>query len=206
LFAETFRQIELGVVERPSDLVKREAQRSPDEDLAESLRKQRALLSERAKETEKMIASIDKTFETLEGGGSSATDLEKIFDGFNPEAFAAETKARWSETDAYQTSARRTAKYSETEWRALKGEADGIWAEAASAMATGEPADGEAAGKVVERHRLHICRWFYELSPEAHAKLADLWQADERFSRAIDEHGPGLTEWLAAAVRAAANR
>ncbi len=39
-----------------------------------------------------------------------------------------------------------------------------------------------------------------------HMGLADLWEADPRFAANIDQHGAGLTAFLAAAVRANARR
>jgi hypothetical protein len=35
-----------------------------------------------------------------------------------------------------------------------------------------------------------------------HTNLADMWEADARFAETIDQHAPGLTPYLAAAVRA----
>jgi hypothetical protein len=39
-----------------------------------------------------------------------------------------------------------------------------------------------------------------------HASLADVYEADERFAANIDAFGEGLTRWLAAAMRANAQR
>ena len=40
-----------------------------------------------------------------------------------------------------------------------------------------------------------------------HCRLADMWEADRRYADNIDKHGAaGLTEYLAAAVRANAKR
>ena len=54
--------------------------------------------------------------------------------------------------------------------------------------------------------RSSIDRWFYPCSPQIHCSLADLWEADRRYAQNIDKHGAGLTEYLAAAVRANAKR
>jgi hypothetical protein len=59
---------------------------------------------------------------------------------------------------------------------------------------------------VAERHRLSIDRWFYPCRPRMHCGLADLWQADSRYAESIDKHGAGLTQYLAAAARANAER
>ena len=186
-----------------------EIQRSLDEpgfDLAHRLRRQRAVLVDRLTETHKMIAAIDATLNELSKPEGTSMDFTTIFDGFDPADFEAEARQNWGETEAYRHSARRTDRYTDQEWRALKAEQDAIWKAAAAAMRAGQRADGEPALAVAERHRQYICRWFYDLSPDMHARLAELWETDARFADTINSHGEGLTAWLAAAVRAAADR
>lgn len=179
----------------------------PDFDYARSLRRQRETLVEKLSDTHKMIAAIDATLNSLEAPGGKLkgdVDFAAIFDGFAPDDYADETRARWGETDAYAQSAQRTQNYTEADWRAIKQELDAIWADAAAAMRAQKEPDSAEALDVVERHRQHICRWFYDLTPAAHAQLADMWENDPRFRKNIDKHGEGLTAWLAPAVRAAA--
>jgi len=60
---------------------------------------------------------------------------------------------------------------------------------------------------VAERYRLSFDRWFYPCSRAMHARLADMWEADTRFANNIDKYGgAGFTPYLAAAVRANAER
>ena len=172
-------------------------------DFAESLRAQRALLLERVAATHKMIAAVDAALARLDAEAPGVIDLKTLFDGFDPAAYEAEAQERWGETDAYKESARRTARYSEADWQTIKAELDGIWTDAAKAMGSGERVDSPAAADIVARHRAHISRWFYDLSPEAHTQLADLWEADRRYAETIDKYADGLTEWVAAAVRTA---
>ena len=174
----------------------------PNFDYAKSLRKQRSLLIERLTETSDMIAVIDRTLEALSGAPYDV-DFETIFDGFHPGDYDEEAQARWGETAAYAQSAQRTKDYGESEWTAIKDELDNILSEAAAAMSADTPADSRRALTIAERHRLHICRWFYDLPPRAHVNLAGMWESDDRFRRNIDKHGEGLTRWLVAAVRAA---
>ncbi|MBO6636685.1 MAG: MerR family transcriptional regulator [Roseitalea sp.] len=174
----------------------------PAFDLAESLRRQRNQLIERVDETHKMIAAIDRTLDDL-ADRDRAVDFKLIFDGFDPADHEEEVRTRWGETNAYAQSAKRTKDYTEADWRAMKAEAAEIWSAAAEAMHAAAAPTSETAADIVERHRLHICRWFYDLSPAMHADLADKWAADERFAAHIDKHTDGLTAWMVPAVKAA---
>ena len=175
----------------------------PDFDYADTLRKQRGRLVERLDETHKMISAIDHTLEGL-AAPDGVIDLKQVFDGFDPADYEAETRARWGETDAYAQSARRTKSYTEADWSALKAELDEIWSDAAEAMRAKVAPTSNAAASIVERHRRHVHRWFYDLTPAMHAELADMWASDARFRANIDAFGVGLTDWLVPAVKAAA--
>ncbi len=174
----------------------------PKFDAAEALRRQRVLLAERLSETHRMIASIDATLTHLKKEQPMAS--KDMFDGFEPEKYEAEVKERWGETNAYKESSRRTRKYGEKEWAAIKAESNAIFADAGAAMKAGKKSDSAEGKALAERHRQHVDRWFYPLSREMHVNLADMWEADERFKNNIDKNGEGLTVWLATAVRAAA--
>jgi MerR family transcriptional regulator, thiopeptide resistance regulator len=101
---------------------------------------------------------------------------------------------------------RRMKSYTEEDWRKLKAEQAAIYTDALSALKRGVGANDARAMDIAERHRLSIDRWFYPCSPQMHCGLADLWEADRRYADNIDKHGSGLTEYLAAAVRANAKR
>ena len=196
------QQILIG---RSLGLALEEIRKSLDEDgfdYARALQQQRALLIQRLGQTHKMIAAIDSALTNL-GEGQAEIDFKAIFDGFDPADYETEAQNRWGETDAYKESARRTKSYSDADWTLIKSELDAIWTDAAQAMRQGAAADSYIALEIVERHRKHIHRWFYDLTPEGHKGLADMWETDDRFRANIDKYGSGLTTWLAAAVRAA---
>ena len=56
---------------------------------------------------------------------------------------------------------------------------------------------------MVETHREHISRWFYDCSPEIHAGLGQMYIADQRFADNIDKSGEGLSAYLSAVIAAA---
>ena len=177
---------------------------APDFDHQTVLQNQRKDLMARLSETHKMIASIDAALEALSQENKNMTiDLKLLFNGFDPASYEAENAQKWGDTNAYQESTRRTNQYGESEWRAIKTELDLIWSDAAALFKSGTAPDAPLALEVVERHRRHIDHWFYPLDTASHAQLADMWEADPRFQANIDQHADGLTQWVAAAVRAA---
>ena len=60
-----------------------------------------------------------------------------------------------------------------------------------AAMADGEPATSERAMDAAEQHRLHIHRRFYDLTPEFHRGLGDMYLADPRFTKTYEDIRPG---------------
>jgi len=70
-----------------------------------------------------------------------------------PDPWVAEAEERWGGTEAYEESTRRTASYGPRDTRSI-------------------PTDDRQAKAAVDRHRLHISKWFYECTSSAeHASL-----------------------------------
>lgn len=173
----------------------------------ETLLRQREQLEKRARATTEMIDAVDRALAILDSNQKdNDMKMEQIFDGFDPDEHADEAEARWGKTDAYAESARRTKSYTPDDWKRIKDQQDAIYSELATAMKRGQKPDDAAVSDIAERHRRSIDRWFYPCSHEAHAGLADLYEADGRFAATIDKHGEGLTPFLAAAIRANAKR
>lgn len=130
----------------------------------------------------------------------------ELFDGFDPSEYEDEAQRRWGNTDAYQESAKRTSTYTEADWTRMREDQDAVMAEIVAAMEAGTVSDDPAVLDLAERHRLHIDQWFYPCSRAMHAKLADMYQADERFAASFEKYGKGLTTYLVRAIRANASR
>ena len=178
----------------------------PNFDRREALLAQRAALAARADRAADMIRAIDAALTASEEKDMGKVDMKKIFDGFDPDRYEDEVKQRWGNSDAYKISAQRTRSYTEADWQELKAEQAAIYADAFAALEDGVSADDSRAMDIAERHRLSIDRWFYPCSPKMHCGLAALWEADRRYADNIDKYGTGLTEYLAATVRANAKR
>ena len=68
-----------------------------------------------------------------------------------------------------------------------------------AAMATGDPA-GELAQKTADLHRQWLCYYWGSYSKEAHAGLAQMYVADERFTAYYDQVQPGAAVFLRDAI------
>ena len=133
-------------------------------------------------------------------------DMKQLFDGFDPSTYEAEAQERWANTEAYAVSQERTRGYSKADWQAVTSEQSAIYVDAMRAKQEGRAPEEPEVLDIAERHRLSIDRWFYPCSHQAHVGLADMYEADRRFADNIDKHGEGLTEYLAEAIRANAQR
>lgn len=183
----------------------RELLADPDDDA--HLRRQAALLDRRAKRLDAMRATLRKTMEARKMGVNlTPKEMLEVFGDADPTEHAAEAEERWGDTDAYRESQRRTKRYGKAEWRVIADEGESIEARWAQAMAAGTPADADEATGLAEEHRAYITRWFYDLAHEMHVNLADMYVADPRFTAHYDRRAEGLATYVAAAIRANAER
>jgi hypothetical protein len=100
---------------------------------------------------------------------------------------------------------RRTKDFTKDDWARIKAEADGIEQALADLMAAGRAPDSEEAMEQAEAHRAHIGH-FYECSDAMHVGLADMYEADPRFTQHYEKRAEGLAAYVAAAIRANAGR
>ena len=154
----------------------------PTFDRRAALIAQREQLAGRTRRMEAILAAIDRALDALSKGTTmNDADMFEVFGDFDPKAYEIEVKERWGDTDAYAASARRTARYTKDDWKAIKAESEAIGTGLGAALAAGAaPGDPEVQA-LVERHRLQIDTRFYPCSKEMHATLGDMYVADPRF-------------------------
>jgi DNA-binding transcriptional MerR regulator len=170
----------------------------PDHDRLAALERQRELVRAEVERLGAIAAAVQEAIDAELSG----TRLEEatMFEGFDPSEYEEEARERWGDTDAYQASARRTRSYGEDEWGEIRRESEQIVIELVALMRAGQPADGEAARALAERHREHISRWFYPCSPSMHRGLAEMYLADERFRRNYEREAEGLAAYFHDAI------
>lgn len=172
----------------------------------EALRTQVALLREKQRRTQSTLdAALAYLHATERGEGvptMTNTELKEIFDGFDPAQHEKEARQRWGDSDAYKQSAARTGRYTRADWEAVRAEMNAISARYLALMRAGTPPDSGEAKAVAADHRVHISARYYDAPPEMMRGLAQMWVADERFTRNIDRAGEGLAAYQSAAVLA----
>jgi DNA-binding transcriptional MerR regulator len=174
----------------------------PGHDRLSALERQRELVGREIDRLGALAAAVDAAIDAQKNG--TAIEEASMFEGFDPTEYEDEARERWGDTEAYEESARRAARYGEAEWGSIRSEAEAIVRELATLMRAGEPADGAEARALAERHREHISRWFYPCSPEMHRGLGEMYIADERFTRTYERDAPGLAQYFHDAIVAGA--
>ena len=173
----------------------------------EHLRRQRAAVMSRLDEMRDLVTAIDQALEK-ERTGMRLTEKEQreLFGEGYCDEYAAEAEQRWGDTDAWRQSQQRTSRYTKDDWVAVKAEQDAVNTAFVAAMRAGEPPTGERAMDVAEAHRQLIQDRFYDLTPEFHRGLADMYVADPRFTKTYEDVAPGLAQYVHDAVHANADR
>ena len=175
----------------------------PDVEARAHLRRQHGLLRDRIARLQEMVTAVEYLLEARKVG-INLTPQEKfeVFGNFDPDAYNDEVEERWGGTDAYKESARRTSRYTKDDWVRIKQEAADLSARWVAAFDAGVPAESQAAMDLAEEHRQQITKFFYECTFEIHVGLAEMYLADERFTKHYEDQRPGLAQYTHDAIMA----
>src|SRR5690625_535299 len=175
--------------------------------LADHLRRQRAAVMSRLEELGELVTAIDRALEReLNGVNLTKEEQRELFgDGFSDE-YAAEAEERWGDTDAWRQSQARTSRYTKADWERIKAETEEINAAFVAALDAGLPATSTEAMDAAERARRHIEEYFYDITPDFHRKLGDMYVSDPRFTRTYEDIRAGLAQYVRDAIHANADR
>ncbi|WP_127533267.1 MerR family transcriptional regulator [Paenibacillus kobensis] len=161
------------------------------------------LLMKKKHRLEQIITSVEQTLHSIEGGTAmSNKDMFEPFDMKEIEEhqkkYEKEAEQRWGHTEACRESARRTAKYTEADWKRIKEEMAAVYEGLVARMANGP--DDEEVQRIISNHRQHISDNFYECSTEIYRGLGDMYVNDYRFTENIDKQQPGLAAFMREAM------
>ncbi len=169
----------------------------------DQLRAQHGQLLARIERLQAVAATVAKTLEAHEMGiNLTPAEMLEVFGEHDPAEHVEEAKQRWGDTDGYREAHRRTSSYGKEEWLQIRREGDEIPAQFAAAMQAGRPVDSPEAAAAAVAHREHISRWFYQVTPEVHQGLAQMYVADPRFAKTYDDLAPGLAQYVSEAILA----
>ncbi len=196
-----YRELGLGLDEVAAMLDR------PGYDRGLALLEQRELLEGQVARLTRMIGAVDAAINAEETGMMlSQEEMLEVFGDFDPTRYEDEVKDRWGETDAYKESARRSARYTKDDWKAIRSEQEANGARFVAALRTGVPADSDQAADIAEEARLLIDKRFYPLSHEMHVNLAEMYITDRRFTATYEEMAEGLAQYVRDAIVANAAR
>lgn len=169
----------------------------PAFDARRALLSHRKLLLMKRDRLEGLIRLVDHT---LEGENTmSFIEFDKSAIEEAQKTYAAEVKERWSGTDAYAESQKKTAGYTDGDWEEIHREMEEIYQGFVSVM-DGDPA-GKEAQALAARWQAVITARFYPCTDEILAGLGDMYRTDDRFRQNIDRRAEGLAAFMAAAFR-----
>lgn len=166
----------------------------PQYDRTDALRRQRTLLLQKRARLDGLIALVDKTLKGEIDMSFTQFDTTEIEN--TKKQYAAEVKARWGQTAAYQEYAAKP----DADSAATTAAFDALLEEFARhrTLAPGSA----AAQQLVAKLQAFITAHYYTCTDEILAGLGQMYVADERFLKNIDRHGAGTAAFMAAAIAA----
>ncbi|MDP5218767.1 MerR family transcriptional regulator [Ruegeria sp. 2205SS24-7] len=173
----------------------------PSFDRRAALLAQRQAVTDQIAQNEALIRGIDEALALIDRKTRKNLDMTTLFGGFDPSQFEDEAKTRWGETEAWTTSAKRSANYTEANWAQYHKEHNALckgFAELARANASTK---GVEASKLARAYADLIDRWFYPCDASHLGALADMYDGDARFRDTFDKHGEGTANFVICAFR-----
>ncbi|WNR43142.1 MerR family transcriptional regulator [Paenibacillus roseipurpureus] len=176
---------------------------SPTFDGTRALKDHREQLLDKRRQLDALIANVEQTIAANEGR-ITMTDRAK-FEGFkqklideNEAKYGKEIREKYGDEQVNKSNQRvkNMTQEQHDEVTRLAGE---VTAALAEAFKLGDPAS-ELAQKAADLHKQWLCFYWTEYSKEAHAGLAEMYVADERFKAYYDEKQPGTAEFLRDAI------
>lgn len=162
----------------------------------EALKRQRELLKLKRDRLDKLIGLLDANLK-----GENEMSFNE-FDNTEIEAakakYAEEVKARWGGTDAYAQNQKKTAGYSDDDWKRVGDKMDELLKKFASHI--GEDPEGSAVQTLVADWQAFITANYYDCTKEILAGLGQMYIADKRFEANMDKFATGTARLVSAAI------
>lgn len=173
-----------------------EIRKAPEYRKEESYRKQKELLILKRDRLERLIDLLDDVLK-----GERSMSLEEFDKREIEEAHAKyvqEAKQRWGDTEAYAQSEKKTKQYTDKDRQRVNRRSDEIMQMFAERVGE-NPASAQVQG-LVRQWQEFITEAYYDCSEEILAGLGEMYLADERFIKNIDQFGEGTAELMSRAI------
>lgn len=176
-------------------------------EVVDHLHRQRATVMTRLEEMRDLVTAIDRALEKeMTGVNLTKEEQRELFGDNFDDDYAQEAQERWGDSDAWKQSQKRASGYTKADWEQIKAAQDANNAAIVAVMEAGEAADSQAAMDAAEESRRIIERWFYDVSPDFHRNLGDMYLADPRFTKTYEDIKPGMAQFVRDAIHANADR
>ncbi|MEQ8175244.1 MAG: MerR family transcriptional regulator [Syntrophomonadaceae bacterium] len=181
----------------------REIVTAPGFDTDKALKEHHARLLDKRQRLDLLIATVAKTIAASEGR-IAMRDSEK-FEGFkqkmiddNEKNYGEEARAKYGDDKVDQAN-QKIKGMSKEQYAELESLSSSLSDTLKAAMADGDPG-GELGQKAAQLHRQWLGYFWDSYSKEAHAGLAQMYVADERFASYYDKIQPGAAAFLRDAI------
>lgn len=177
---------------------------SEDFDVMSALGEHLAELKKEQARIQSMITTVKKTIASMKGE-ITMNDQER-FEAFkkdavqkNEEAYGQEIRSRYGdeEVDASNQKILNMTKEEYQRFQALSQELNDLLK---TAVRSGEKPEGEAGRSAVRLHKEWLTMTWKTYSVKAHQGVAQMYTADERFTKYYDSEIPGCAQFLKEAV------
>ena len=166
---------------------------SPNYDREKALKEQKKLLTLKKERLERLILSID---DAVKG-----ENVMSAFDNSELEAYKAEAKEKWGNTEAYAEYSEKAKGYSKERFADINTGLEYIFRDFAELMQSGVEPDSSEAQALVKKLQDYITENYYTCTDEILAGLGQMYVADERFKNNIDKYASGTAEFASKAIR-----
>lgn len=169
---------------------------SPNYDTKKAFEEQKRLLTLKKERLERIISAVDAAMK--------GENVMKVFDNSEFEKscdqYEAEVKEKWGNTKAYTEYTNKTKDYSRDTYTSLAEGMDHIMHAFALCMEKGEEPEGKEAQTLVKKLQNYITNHYYTCTNEILSGLGQMYVADERFMKNIDQHAKGTAKYLSEAI------
>lgn len=176
---------------------------TPASDVEHLARQRERLVAQRG-HIEAMLAAVDTLLEDrMDNNQLTPDEIGDILHDADFTKYAEEAKNLYEDTSDWQEYQHRTAQWKREDWSSAQAAIEQVELQIAQAARNNVTPDSSEANALVQAHRKALSV-FYPVTAEKHYLLSRGYVSDARFQKHYDALEPGLAQWLADAIAAAA--